>query len=134
MVNEIKEENGSSYLGFIGRFSVTHTAVYLVAGIIFAFFSNYQDLFATAEYSFVRPFNHPLVVFGPALQIIRGAFLAVAFLPFRKTIKENTHGWRYLAVALWVLIHVFADATDPGKYEKFHLYRFSLIHSSFHLA
>ena len=117
MINE--NPKNSSYIGFIARFSATHTAVYFISGLIFALLCNYQELFATAEYSFMRPFNHPLVAMGPALQIIRGAFLAIAFLPFRKVINENDQGWKYLAVALWILIHVFSDATDPGKYESF---------------
>jgi hypothetical protein len=116
---EKKEVNESSVAGFIGRFAVTHTVVYFIAGIIFTVVSNYQGLFATAEYAFMRPFDHPLIAFGPSLQIFRGAFLALAFLPFRTVIKESKRGWQYLSIALWILMHVGADAADPGKIESF---------------
>ncbi len=119
--NEDKGKGGiqTAVFGFIGRFAVTHTAIYFIAGMIFAVVSNYRELFATAEYAFMRPFEHPLVILGPSLQIFRGAFLALAFLPFRYIIKESKRGWLYLVVALWILMHVGADAADPGKIESF---------------
>jgi hypothetical protein len=121
MKAEVKDASGSqtSVFGFISRFAVTHTVVYFIAGMIFAAVMNYRELFATAEYAFIRPFEHPLVILGPSLQIFRGAFLALAFLPFRKTITESKRGWLYLAVALFILMHVGADAADPGKIEGF---------------
>jgi DMSO reductase anchor subunit len=87
--------------------------------MIFATLMNYQALFATAEYAFMRPFEHPLVILGPTLQIFRGALLALAFLPFRKVLVKDKRGWVYLLIALWVLMHVGADAADPGKIEGF---------------
>lgn len=119
MNTEATEGNKASMVGFIGRFSVTHTAVYLIAGIAFVILSNYEELFTTAEYAFMRPLDHPLVALGPALNIFRGALLALAFLPFRHVIKESKRGWFYLAAALWILMHVGADAADPGKIESF---------------
>ena len=119
MTNETNAGTKSSVVGFIGRFAITHTVVYFIAGMIFAALMNYEELFATAEYAFMRPFDHPLIALGPALQIFRGAFLALAFLPFRHVIKESKRGWFYLAAALWILMHVGADAADPGKIESF---------------
>ena len=118
---EIKDNDTGqpSVLGFIGRFAVTHTAVYFVAGMIFAALMNYEALFATAEYAFMRPFEHPLVSLGPSLQLLRGALLALAFLPFRIVLTRSKRGWVYLAVALLILMHVGADAADPGKIEGF---------------
>jgi hypothetical protein len=119
--NEDKVKDGSqtSVLGFIGRYAVTHTATYFIAGMIFSILMNYRELFATTTYSYMRPFEHPLVILGPSLQIFRGAFLALAFLPFRKVITESKRGWLYLFVALWILAEVGANATDPGKIEGF---------------
>ena len=114
-----QDEGQTSVWGFIARFAVTHTVVYFIAGMIFAVLMNYRELFATAEYAFMRPFEHPLVILGPSLQIFRGALLALAFLPFRKVIVDNKQGWIVLAVALWILMHVGADAADPGKIEAF---------------
>jgi ATP/maltotriose-dependent transcriptional regulator MalT len=77
-----------------------HTVVYFIAGLIFATVMNYEELFATAEYAFMRPFDHPLVILGPSLQIFRGALLALAFLPFRKLIMGSKRGWIYIFVML----------------------------------
>ena len=117
--DKVKDGGQTSVFGFIGRFAVTHTAVYFIAGMIFAALMNYRELFAAAEYAYMRPFDHPLVILGPLLNIFRGAFLALAFLPFRKVIMGNKRGWIYLFVALWILMHVGADAADPGKIEGF---------------
>jgi hypothetical protein len=122
MNTELKEHSNenkraTSVIGFIGRFAVAHTVVYFIAGMIFAALMSYQEQFATISY--MRPFEHPLVILGPSLQLFRGALLALAFLPFRQVITENKRGWLYLFVALWILMHVGADAADPGKIEGF---------------
>ena len=119
MTNETHVGTQSSVVGFIGRFAVTHTVVYFIAGMIFAALLNYEELFATVEYSFMRPFDHPLVILGPSLQIFRGALLALAFLPFRNVIIGSKQGWLYIFVPIFILMHIGADATDPGKIESF---------------
>jgi hypothetical protein len=108
-----------TWIGFILRFAVTHTVVYFIAGMIFAAVMNYRELFATPEYAFMRPFDHPLVILGPSLQIFRGALLALAFLPFRKVIIESKRGWLYIFFAMLILMHIGADAANPGKIEGF---------------
>lgn len=119
--NEAKapEVARTSVVGFIARFTIVHTVTYFIAGMIFFYLVNYRDLFSISEYAYMRPPEHPLVILGPSLQILRGAFLAVAFLPFRKVIVESKRGWLYLFVAVWFLMHVGADASDPGKIEGF---------------
>lgn len=122
MNTELKEhpnenKRTTSVLGFIGRFAVAHTVTYFIAGVIFSALMSYQEQFATISY--MRPFEHPLVILGASLQLLRGALLALAFLPFRQIITESKRGWLYLFVALWILMHVGADAADPGKIEGF---------------
>jgi len=118
--NEVEaEDRVKTWIGFILRFAVTHTVVYFIAGMIFSVVMNYRELFATAEYAFMRPFDHPLVILGPSLQIFRGALLALAFLPFRKVIIESKRGWLYIFFAMLILMHIGADAADPGKIEGF---------------
>jgi hypothetical protein len=107
----------TSVAGFIGRFAIAHTVVYFIAGMIFSALMNYQEQFATISY--MRPFEHPLVILGPSLQLFRGALLALAFLPFRRVIIESKRGWLYLFVAILILMHIGADAADPGKIEGF---------------
>ena len=118
-VDELRDRGETSVFGFIGRFAVTHTVVYFIAGMIFSILVNYRELFATAAYSYMRPFDHPLVILGPLLNLFRGALLAVAFVPFRKVIVGSKRGWVYLFSALWILTNVGADAADPGKIEGF---------------
>ena len=118
-------------IGFIGRFAVAHTVAYFIAGAIFAALMNYQEIFATTAFSHMRPFEHPLVILGPSLQLFRGAFLALAFLPFRQVIAENKRGWIYLFVALWILMNVGADSAEPGKIEGFIYADYSLAHHFF---
>ena len=118
--NETESEGRvKTWIGFILRFAVTHTVVYFIAGIIFAVVMNYRELFATPEYAYMRPFDHPLVILGPSLQIFRGALLALAFLPFRKVIMESKRGWLYIFFAMLILMHIGADAAEPGKIEGF---------------
>lgn len=114
--------NGSALrtaIGFVARFAITFTVVYFVSGIIFTVVSDYRELFATTEYSFMRSFDHPLVILGPTLQLLRGALLALAFLPFRSVIVESRRGWLFVLVPMLILVHVGADAADPGKIESF---------------
>ena len=118
-VDEVKDGGQTSVFGFIGRYAVTHTVVYFIAGLIFSILVNYRELFATTAYSYMRPFDHPLVILGPLLNLFRGALLAVAFVPFRKVIVGSKRGWVYLFSALWILTNVGADAADPGKIEGF---------------
>ena len=113
------EDRVKNWIGFILRFAVTHTVVYFIAGMIFSVVMNYRELFAPPEYAYMRPFDHPLVILGPSLQIFRGALLALAFLPFRKVIIESKRGWLYIFVAILILMHIGADAADPGKIEAF---------------
>jgi hypothetical protein len=117
----------TSVLGFINRFAVAHTVAYFIAGLIFSALMNYQEIFATSAFSHMRPFEHPLVILGPTLQLFRGAFLALAFLPFRHVIIESKRGWVYVFVALWILMNVGADSAEPGKIE-------GLIYADYSLA
>ncbi len=119
MNTELKEHSNQnkSVPGFIGRFAVAHTVAYFIAGLIFATLMNYQEIFASTAFSHMRHFEHPLVILGGILQLFRGAFLALAFLPFRHVITENKRGWIYVFVALWILMNVGADSAEPGKIE-----------------
>ena len=43
--------------------------------------------------------------------------MRLRFLPFRKVIIESKLGWLYIFAAMLILMHVGADAADPGKIE-----------------
>jgi hypothetical protein len=113
------EDRFKSSIGFILRFAVTFTAVYFISGMVFTAVMNYRELFSSAVYAYMRPFEHPLVILGPSLQIFRGALIALAFLPFRKVILDSKRGWLYIFVPILILMHFGADAADPGKIEGF---------------
>ncbi len=79
---------------YFWRMIYAHSIAYFIAGIFALVVMNYKDLFATETLAFImRPVSDPLVALGPALQFIRGIILALALLPFRKTIFEEKHGY-----------------------------------------
>ena len=109
----------TSVFGFIGRFAVVHTITYFVAGLIFSCLLGYEEIFASPVFSYMRPFDSPLVILVPLFQLIRGPILALAFLPFRKVIIGNKRGWIYLFGALWILTELGANTPSPSTIEGF---------------
>jgi hypothetical protein len=47
------------------------------------------------------------------LSVGRVSFLQI----FRIVITENKQSWLHFFVALWILMHIGADAADPGRIE-----------------
>ena len=109
----------ASIFGFIWRFAIVFTVTYFIGGLIFAYLVNYPELFASSEYPNMRTFDSIWIMLAPLLQVFRGAFLALAFLPFRKIIIESKRGWLYLFGPLWILMNVGADSVTPGTIEAF---------------
>ena len=95
-----------------------HTITYFVMGLLAFHFLHYAD-FINKPNSGMRPVSDPLVVLGPALQILRGVLFALVFYPFREVLFTRRSGWLLTA---WMLIGVgilgtFAAA--PGSFEGF---------------
>ena len=95
-----------------------HTITYFVMGLLAFHFLHYAD-FINKPNSGMRPASDPLVMLGPALQILRGVLFALVFYPFREVLFTRRSGWLLIA---WMLIGVgilgtFAAA--PGSFEGF---------------
>ena len=98
-----QSEKPVSLLGFVGRFTVVHVVTYFAIELFFATLLGYAEYFATVYGDMLRPFDDPLVMAAPILQLIRGPILALPFFLFRSTILEGRWGWLKLWFALWIL-------------------------------
>jgi hypothetical protein len=97
---------------------VSHTLTYFVMGALAFHFLHYAD-FINQPNSGMRPMTSPLVMLGPALQIVRGVLFAAVFYPFRAILFERRNGWLLMA---WMLIGVGilgTFAAPPGSLEGF---------------
>ena len=92
-----------SLVGFLGRFTVVHVVTYFAIELVFATLLVYPEYFASVYGDLLRPFDDPLVMAAPILQLIRGPVLALPFFLFRRVILEGRWGWLKLFFALWIL-------------------------------
>ncbi len=111
-----------SVLGFIGRVIVVHFVTYFIFGLIFAFFNPFSPgehiIHALTEFDcYFRPLTDPLVRAGPLFQILRGAILALALLPFRNVFLKNRWGWLYLWGLFLGLAIIAPAGACPGSIE-----------------
>ena len=97
---------------------VCHTVTYFVMGVLAFHFLHYADLINKPN-SGMRSTTDPLVLFGPALQIVRGVLFASVFYPLREILFERRNGWLLIA---WMLIGIGilgTFAAPPGSLEGF---------------
>jgi hypothetical protein len=81
---------------------ISHTLTYFVMGVLAFHFLHYAD-FMNNPNSGMRPTTDPLIMFGPALQIVRGVLFATVFYPLREILFGRKNGWLLIA---WILIGV----------------------------
>jgi hypothetical protein len=97
---------------------VCHTITYFVMGLLAFHFLHYAD-FINKPNSGMRPTTDPLVILGPALQIVRVVLFALVFYPFREILFTRRIGWLLVA---WMLIGVGilgTFAAPPGSLEGY---------------
>jgi hypothetical protein len=105
-------------LPLAAKTAVCHTITYFVMGALAFHFLHYAD-FINKPNSGMRPTTDPLVMLGPALQIVRGVLFALVFYPFREILFTRKHGWLLIA---WILIGIGilgTFAAPPGSLEGF---------------
>lgn len=97
---------------------ICHTLTYLVMGALAFHFLHYADSINKPN-SGMRHTTDPLVMLGPALQVVRGVLFALVFYPFREILFGRKNGWLLIA---WILIGVGilgTFAAPPGSLEGF---------------
>lgn len=97
---------------------ICHTLTYFVMGALAFHFLHYAELFNKPG-SGLRSTSSLWILFGPALQVLRGILFASVFYPFRETLFGRKNGWLLMA---WILIGVGILGTfagPPGSLEGF---------------
>ena len=112
------EEPQVRFLPLTVKTVISHTVTYFVMGALAFHFLHYAELFNHPN-SGLRPTTDPLIMFGPALQVVRGALFATVFYPFREILFGRRNGWLLIA---WMLIGIGilgTFAAPPGSLEGF---------------
>ena len=82
--------------------AVCHALTYFLMGALAYHFLHYAD-FINQPNSGMRPTTSLWVVFGPALQVVRGVLFASVFYLFREELFVRQYGWLRMA---WLLVGV----------------------------
>lgn len=112
------EEAQPRFLPLAVKTVICHTLTYTLMGMLAFHFLHYAD-FINKPNSGMRPTTDPLIMFGPALQIVRGVLFATVFYPLREILFGRKNGWLLIA---WILIGVGilgTFAAPPGSLEGF---------------
>lgn len=111
----------SSFVKFSMRFTLVHTATYLVFGVLFMIISGYFDYFEKDPlFSQVMRGSDDLIVrIAVLIQLIRGFLMALAVYPFRAVILESKNGFLKLFLLLFLLTSICSVITGPGSIEGF---------------
>ena len=102
----------------VGKTVVAHTVSYAIIGMIAFQVMSYPTLFAEPGLrGLMRPTDDPLLVLGPAYQLVRGVVFGVAFHVLRSALFGVRHGW----LRIWMLLVAFGIlgtfGPSPGSLE-----------------
>ncbi len=114
--------------GFVSRYAVVHTVIYIIIGIFFMVVSDYFEFFAENELldEIMRPSTDNIVRMAPLIQIFRGSLIGLAIYPFRSNLYEK-NGWLKLFGLIFVLTSVGAVINGPGSIEGILYTRIGLV-------
>ncbi len=117
MTDKSTDTGQPTWTRFAWRVIAAHSATYLVGGLLASTLIDYEAWWEEEWMAHYRRFDSPWVAAGPALQVIRGAILAVVLYPYRRVFLERERGW----VALWGLLVgvgiLSTYAASPGSVE-----------------
>ncbi|HTW46969.1 MAG TPA: hypothetical protein VMD92_03410 [Acidobacteriaceae bacterium] len=88
------------FVPLAARTAIAHALTYFVMGALAFHFLHYGDTINKPN-SGMRPTTDPLLLFGPALQVVRGVLFASVFYPFREILFGRKNGWLLMG---WMLI------------------------------
>jgi hypothetical protein len=104
--------------GFIIRFVILHVVTYAVVGFALYTLQNYEEAFAVMqEFKLYRPTDDPIVMAAIPLQILRGGFLALPFVPFHNTFARKSYGWLLLFGLVYGLTALGAPNFFAGLFQ-----------------
>ena len=96
------ENRQLGFLSLAAKTAVCHALTYFIMGALAYHFLNYADSINKAD-SGMRPATSAWVLFGPALQVVRGVLFASVFYPLRSLLFGRKNGWLLMS---WILIAI----------------------------
>lgn len=102
------------FLGYTGRFSLTHVITYTVIALVFLLLQNSLPESQQVALEFFRPYEAPGLL-TTSVQLVRGAVLAVVLYPFYDRIVRSDRGWLVLFGALWGLALLCSVEPTPER-------------------
>lgn len=98
--------------------SIIHTVTYFLVGLISFAFLDYTAKYADPVVAnFMRQTDHPLVAFGPGLQLVRGFLFGIVFYALREVVFPRPRGWLSLWLVLVVVGIIGPFGAAPSSFE-----------------
>jgi hypothetical protein len=96
------QDRQPSFLSLAAKTAVCHTLTYFIMGALAFHFLHYADSISKAD-SGMHPATSAWILFGPALQVVRGVLFASVFYPLRSLLFGRKYGWLLMS---WILIAI----------------------------
>ena len=106
--------------GYLIRFTFVHTIIYILTGLLFQNYLNYDPQFTSSVlYNNFRDVNSLIIRLAPVFQLIRGMIIGLIIYPVYGSIIQSKYSWLKLFSLLWGLTLIGAVAATPGSIEGF---------------
>jgi hypothetical protein len=96
------QDRQPGFLSLAAKTAVCHALTYFIMGALAFNFLHYADSINKAD-SGMRPTTSAWIIFGPALQVVRGVLFASVFYPLRSLLFNRKNGWLLMS---WILIAI----------------------------
>lgn len=112
--------NKSRLKGYLFRFALVHTLIYIITGLIFQNYLNFDPQFTSSVlYNNFREVDSFIIRFAPVFQLGRGIIIGLVIYPVYGSIVKSKYSWLKLFALLWGLTLIGAVAATPGSIEGF---------------
>lgn len=101
--------------GFLGRFVLLYTAIYIVTALIFLGIQSLLPVTAREALDFFEPYSIGLTTI--LSQLIISAVIALVMYPFYDLIVKGRQGWLIMFAALWGIALLGSLEPKPGTIE-----------------